>query len=419
MKVIVMGAGVVGVSTAWFLAKAGHDVTVIDRRPAAALETSFANGSQLSVSQSEPWANPRAPMKVLKWLLKEDAPLLFKLRLDPRQWSWGLRFLWECRASRTQHNILQMLNLGLYSRAALHDIRAETGIQYDQLQRGIVCIYDDQAEFDAAVDTALFMQHYGVNRRLVTASELIEIEPALTAMGSKLVGGTFCEEDESGDARMFTQKLAALAQEKGVRFVWNTRINSLLRGDGALSGISITNAEGFFETMTADAYVLALGSESPNLTAPLGLNLPIYPAKGYSATLDILDPALAPTVSITDEAHKIVFSRLGSRLRIAGTAELNGYSTVLNPVRCDALIRRARHLFPGVAAYDSPQFWTGLRPATPSNVPCIGRAQGWRNLFLNTGHGTLGWTEGPGSGRALADIVSNRIPELDFAFTGL
>ena len=416
MKVLVLGAGVLGTATAWYLVQQGHEVTVIDRREGPGLETSFANGGQISVCHAEPWANPDAPLKILQWLRRDDSPLLFRLRIDPAQWLWGIRFLYECRPSRTRANIAQIVKLSLYSRAALQELRAGTGIEYDALTRGILHYYTDRGEFDRAVASASLMNAYGLDRAVKTVDEAIAIEPALGHARDQIVGATYTPTDESGDAHKFTQELARMAAARGARFLYNRTIRAAGTEGDRVTGIVVKHGEGRDTMMTADAYVVALGSYSPLLTGPIGLYLPIYPAKGYSASAPVADPAAAPTVSLTDDSAKIVFSRLGERLRIAGTAELSGYSTDLNPVRCEALIRRAREMFPGAGDYDRATFWTGLRPSTPSNVPLVGRTK-FPNLFLNTGHGTLGWTMACGSGRALADIISGRVPEVDFKFT--
>ncbi|WP_308418651.1 D-amino acid dehydrogenase [Chitinimonas arctica] len=414
---MILGAGITGVSSAWFLREAGFDVTVLDRQPEAALETSFANGGQISVSQSEPWANPGAPLKVLKWLWRDDSPLLFRPRLDPRQWAWGLQFLRECTPGRTERNIIQMVNLGLYSRDTLRYLRESTGIRYDHLARGILQVYFDQQSFDAASDASALMRQYNCHREAITSERAIELEPALAGLAGRLSGAVYAVDDESGDARLFTQGLAELAAERGVEFRFNTCIRALHAEGGKISGVRICDSEGRQEDVQGDYYLVCLGSYSPQLLAPVGVHLPIYPTKGYSATISTEDYSGAPTISITDDAVKMVYTRLGDRIRIAGTAELNGYNTDLNPVRCEALTRRYFSLFPNSADPNSVQYWTGLRPSTPSNVPIIGRSA-LPNLYLNTGHGTLGWTEGPGSGRAIADIIAGKQPELAFDFVG-
>jgi len=418
MKVIVLGAGVVGTASAWFLRKAGHEVVVVDRQPGAGLETSYANGGQISVSHAEPWANPAAPLKVLKWLAKEDAPLLFRLRADWRQWRWGLKFLRECTPARTRHNIIQMVNLGLYSRALLGELRAETGIRYDHLERGILHFYTSQQEFDAAQEPARIMREFGCELDMKTPDQCVAIEPALAHARDRIVGGSMTPCDESGDAHLFTRRLADLCAANGVRFVYGASVAAIAAEGESVAHVEVVHDGGRRERIKGDGYVVALGSHSPRVLAPLGIDLDIYPAKGYSVTMPVLDPSAAYHVSLTDDEYKLVFSRLGDRLRVAGTCELNGYDTTLNEVRCRALVRRTEELFPGAGDDERAEYWTGLRPATPSNVPYIGRSK-YRNLYLNTGHGTLGWTHACGSGRAVADIVSGRAPEVDFAFTGV
>lgn len=427
MKVIVLGAGVIGTTSAWYLSQCGHEVTVIDRQAAAGMETSFANGGQISVSHALPWANPMAPLKALRWLAREDAPLLFRLRADPAQWRWGLRFLLECLPSRTLHNTVQAVNLGLYSRAALQALRRETGIQYDQLEKGILHFYTSQSDFDAAQGPARVMREHGCDIDMLDPETILRIEPALKNARRMIVGASMARSDESGDAHQFTQALAGMAAQRGVRFLHQTSIRAIVGGSGSIQKVVVNHAgdgavglngdsnKGPEESLQADAYLLALGSYSATMVKPLGIDLVIYPAKGYSVTLPVMNPALAHTVSLSDDRHKLVFSRLGNRLRIAGTAEFNGFNTDLNPVRCRALVRRAMELFPGAGDPAQAQFWTGLRPATPSNLPCIGRTR-YPNLFVNTGHGTLGWTHACGSGHAIAQIISGRKPEVDFVF---
>ncbi|MFM8638974.1 MAG: D-amino acid dehydrogenase [Betaproteobacteria bacterium] len=418
MKVIVLGAGLLGVTSAYFLRQQGHDVTVIDRQASPAAETSFANGGQISVSHAEPWANPSAPLKVLKWLGKEDAPLLFRVRADMRQWLWGLQFLRECTPARTRHNIEQIVRLGTYSRDTLQQLRAERGIQYDQRTQGILHFYTNPQEFEGAEGPAAQMRALGCDRRVISADEAVKLEPALAHIRPQLAGATYTAEDESGDANQFARELVKRCEQDGVQFLMSHTITALREVGGKIDHVEATDSEGRFQRIKADAYVLAMGSLSPLYAKPLGIELPIYPAKGYSVTMPVKDARMAHQVSLTDDEYKLVFSRLGDRLRIAGTAELNGYDRDLNRVRCEAIVRRVEELFPGAGHLDQAQFWTGLRPATPSNVPIIGRSK-VKNLFLNTGHGTLGWTHACGSGKSIARIVSGLQPEVNFAFAGM
>ena len=384
---------------------------MIERQPLSAQETSFANGGQISVSHAEPWANPRAPWIALKWLGREDAPLLWRLRADAAQWNWGLRFLRECTAARARANVGAIVRLGLASRAALQALRRELALEYDQLERGILHFYTDLREFEHAVPQAALMREFGCERVPQTAAECLAIEPALAGSRVPVVGGTYTAGDESGDARKFTEALARHAAARGVRFRHGESVKALQVEGGRLTGVRLASGE----CVSADITVLALGSYSPLLLKPLGVRLPVYPAKGYSVTLDLAEGVAAPTVSLTDDGHKIVFSRLGQTLRVAGTAEFNGYDTSVNPVRCAALRFRIGELFPALAGVKELDRWAGLRPATPGNVPLIGdmAGAGLAGLWLNTGHGTLGWTLACGSGRLLADLVSGRDPDLD------
>jgi D-amino-acid dehydrogenase len=418
MHVVVLGAGLLGVTSAYFLRQQGHDVTVIDRQATPAAETSFANGGQISVSHAEPWANPGAPLKVLKWLGKEDAPLLFRVRADLRQWLWGLQFLRECTPARTRHNIAQIVRLGTYSRDTLQALRRERAIAYDERTQGILHFYTNEKEFAAAEGPAAQMRALGCDRRVISADEAVKIEPALRHIRPQLAGATYTAEDESGDANRFARELVKRCEEDGVRFLLSHTVTALRAAGGELDHVEATDGEGRFRQIRADAYVLAMGSLSPLYAQALGISLPIYPAKGYSVTMPVKDASMAHQVSLTDDEYKLVFSRLGNRLRIAGTAELNGYDRDLNRVRCEAIVQRVEQLFPGAGDTTQAQFWTGLRPATPSNVPIIGRSK-LKKLFLNTGHGTLGWTHSCGSGKSIARIVSGLKPEVDFAFAGV
>lgn len=416
MRVLVLGAGVIGVTTAYYLRQQGCEVAVVDRQAVPAAETSFANGGQISVSHAEPWANPGAPWKALKWMLKDDAPLLFRLRADLRQWLWSLRFLYECTPWRTRNNIRQIVHLGTYSRGKLQELRQKTGLQYEQRTQGILHFYTSEQEFTAAIEPTRQMQELGCDRRMVNADDAVAIEPALRHIRPQLVGATYTAADESGDAQQFTRALADLCQSQGVQFLMNHTVTALRTDNERLHHVEATDASGSYRELTADAYVLSLGSYSPLFAQTLGIPLHVYPAKGYSVTMPVADPSMAHQVSLTDDEYKLVFSRLGDRLRIAGTAELNGYDRNLDPLRCAAIVRRVEELFPGAGDSKQAQYWSGLRPATPSNVPYIGRSR-LPNLFLNTGHGTLGWTHGCGSGATVADLICGRRPDLDFSFT--
>jgi len=301
MKVLVLGAGVIGVTSAWYLAKDGHDVTVLDRQPTAGLETSFANGGQISVSHAEPWANPGAPAKIFKWLGREDAPLLFRLRADPRQWTWGLRFLFECLPQRTRRNTLIILRLGLYSRDLLKSLRGETGVQYDHLEKGILQIHTDAGEFEAAHARIELLRSHGCEMHIKSVQECMDLEPALRATRIGLIGGTYAPDDESGDAHQFTGSLAELCRERGVQFGYEHAIESLnIEGD-AVIGAVVRDPEGRRELVKADAFLVALGSYSPLLLSPAGIRVPVYPVKGYSVTVPLTHPEAAPTLCLSDE----------------------------------------------------------------------------------------------------------------------
>lgn len=411
-SITVLGAGVVGITSAWYLAAEGYEVTVIDRQMAPAQETSFANGGQISVSHAEPWANPAAFWRILKWLGREDAPLLWRLRADFDQWLWGVQFLRECTAAKTRTNIQSIVQLGLISRRELGTLREALALDYDQLTRGILHIYADQREFDHALLQATLMREFGCDRVPKTQIECELIEPAIKQSTMSIIGGTYTADDESGDAQKFTELLAQQAAARGVHFRFGETVTALQRNGERITGVTLATGE----MVASDATVLALGSYSPLLLRPLGIRLPIYPGKGYSATFALPDgtlPSEIPTVSLTDDGAKIVFSRLGKRLRVAGTAEFSGYDLALNPIRCAAMVKRACRLFPALSSVRDIEYWAGLRPVTPSNVPLISdmRSAGLAGLWLNTGHGTLGWTLACGSARLLADLIVGREPE--------
>ena len=436
MKVVVLGAGIIGISTAWHLLERGHQVTVVDRQPDAALETSFANAAQISVSYCEPWANRDAPLKALKWMFSQDAPLLFRPQLDPRQWLWGFKFLGQCNDAAFERNVQQLIALGAYSHVTLKDVVRATGIDYHRLERGIAHYYTDAKSFDTAGDAAALMRRHGVERRVVSTAELLVIEPALTPFAPHIVGGTYTASDESGDARVFTQALAQRCAGRGAKFLYGHRVTRLERVGGAVQSVAIeaindgANSPNHFKNipaLTADAFVVACGSYTAPLLRTVGVDLPIYPGKGYSATFRLLRPEAAPTVSLIDDHVKCAMSRLGDHLRVAGTIELGGFdmslTTPLARARCALLARRVEEVLPGVcdtrleAAGGTPHFWTGLRPATPTNIPYIGKTPVGK-LWVNAGHGTLGWTHGAGSGKALAELISGEKPATAFGFYG-
>ena len=429
MRVVVLGAGIIGVSTAWHLMQRGHEVTLVDRQADAALETSFANAAQISVSYCEPWANREAPLKALKWMFSATSPLLFRPQLDPAQWRWGLQFLGQCNDAAFERNVAQLVALGSYSHAALKDVVRDTGIEYNRLERGIAHYYSDQKSFDGAADAAAVMQKFGVKRRVIDRAELLQIEPALNAFAERIVGGTYTPSDESGDARVFTQQLAALCARRGAQFLFGHDIERIETASGAAQQVRVRDRiTGQGRALQADAYVVACGSYTTRLLKSVGVHVPIYPGKGYSATLPLLRPEQAPTVSMIDDAYKLAMSRLGNELRVAGTIELGGFDlaldTPLAKKRCAMLVKRIEEVFPGVADTRTPeeggdpQFWTGLRPATPTNIPLIGRTK-IDKLWINAGHGTLGWTHGAGSGKALAELISGEVPAMRFGFVGM
>ena len=428
MNVMVLGAGVIGVSTAWHLLQRGHSVTLVDRQPDAALETSFGNAAQISVSYCEPWANRAAPLKALKWLFDPEGPLKLRPQLDPAQWRWILQFLAQCNDAAFERNVTQIVALGRYSHEALKQVVADTGITYQRLTKGIAHYYSSQKALDEAGTAADLMRRHGVNRRVVSRQELLRLEPALQSYAEHLVGGTYTESDESGDCRVFTQALLRRCEARGLLSWMSHDIEQIQTTGRCLQAVQIrSRLDGSVRTLRADAAVVACGSYSTALMRQVGVRLPIYPGKGYSATLNLIEPEAAPQVSLIDDQRKIAISRLGQQLRVAGTIELGGFDlsldTPLARRRAEMLVRRIEEVFPGVAdtrlARDGgdPRLWCGLRPATPSNIPVMGQSP-VRGLWVNAGHGTLGWTHAAGSGKALAELISGEQPAIRFDFWG-
>lgn len=408
MNAIVLGAGVVGTTTAWFLKKQGFDVLVIDRQNQAAQETSFANGGQISVSHALPWANPHVFGNVWRWLFKKNAPLLWHFRADFNQWRWAAQFLWQCQENKTRKNVAAILNLALFSRQTLQKLRQEEHLEYAQKTRGILHLYDNERELHHAQQAVRWMQEFGLERKWLNKEEALTLEPSLKHSHKNIIGADFTPSDESGDACLFTQELAQKAQQQGVQFLFNTHAQKLIGNNGKIAGVLIENHNHpHNQLLTADYYVVALGSFSAPFLKNLGINLPICPAKGYSITLSLTPQSIAPEVSLTDDSKKLVFSRLNNRLRVAGTAEFNGFNLNLDLPRAQNILNETLEWFPHIHFTGEPHFWCGLRPATPSNCPLIGKTT-FDNLWLNTGHGTLGWTLSCGSAYLLAQMMANK-----------
>jgi D-amino-acid dehydrogenase len=409
MKVLVLGAGVVGVASAYYLARAGHEVTVLDRQPAAGLETSFANAGQVSPGYSSPWAAPGIPLKALRWLVMQHRPLVIWPVPDPAMWRWGIAMLVNCTSSAYARNKARMVRLAEYSRECLIALRQETAITYDDRQRGTLQLFRTQKQLDhVGADTAVLDQ-YKVPYEILDPSGCIGAEPALATARTGFAGGLRLPNDETGDAHQFTQRLAAIAAGLGVTFRYGVTINALRTEPGRIA--SVETSAGM---MTADRYVLALGSYSPLLLRAHGIRLPVYPVKGYSITVPITDADAAPVSTVMDETYKVAVTRLGERIRVGGTAELAGFSHRLREPRRATLETSVTDLFPRGGDVAKATFWTGLRPMTPDGTPVIGQSK-LSNLFLNTGHGTLGWTMACGSGQLMADLVSGRTPAIEHA----
>ncbi len=410
MKLCVLGAGITGVTSAYMLAKNGHDVTVIDRQDGAAKECSFANGGQLSYSHAEPWANPYVFPKLWKWMWQEDAPLVLRFSLDPHMIRWGTLFLMNCLPARARRHAEVHLRLGLYSKRIMERMIEETAIDFGYLNKGILHVFSDQKTYDHACNHAEFQASLGCHETVLNRSQMLEMEPSLTHARDNLVGGIHASIDASGDIHVFTQKLAALCAEKyGVKFVYGRTIKALHQAEGRISHIETD--QGYDSSF--DGYVMSLGAHSAVLLRTIGMYVPIYPMKGYSITFDATPDT--PTLSITDAARKIVYSRLGNKVRVAGTAEFAGYNDTIRPYRVGAIVRGVEQLFPK-APVASRSEWACLRPSTPDGPPMLGTTP-FANLYMNTGHGTLGWTQAAGSAAILADVVEGKSPEIPL--TGL
>lgn len=406
MKVIVLGSGVIGVSTAYYLAKAGHEVVVLDRQPAAGMETSFANAGEVSPGYSAPWAGPGMPLKAIKWMLQKRAPLVIRPRIDIYMFRWLYRTLMNCNLPSYRANKSRMLRVATYSRACLEQLRQETGIAYEERCRGTLQMFRDQKGLDDAAKDVEILREFGIEHALLDRAGCIGREPALKHVAEKVAGGLLLPGDETGDCLLFTQRLAERAATLGVDFRYGTTITRLVVEGGKVKHVETSNGR-----ETADAYVAALGSYTPLLVRPHGIRTQVYPVKGYSVTVPVIDEDGAPVSTMMDEKSKVAITRLGDRIRAAGTAELTGYNLTLSHDRCAMLFHIVKDLFPRGGDLTEVKFWTGLRPMIPDGGPLIGPTR-LANLYLNTGHGTLGWTMGPGSGRILADLLSGRAPEI-------
>lgn len=413
MKIVVLGSGVIGVTSAWYLAKAGHEVTVIDRQPAPALETSFANAGEVSPGYSAPWAAPGIPLKAIKWMFMKHAPLIIQPRPDWTKLSWMARMLMNCTSDAYAVNKSRMVRLAEYSRDCLADLRQETGLRYDERMQGTLQLFRSDKQVDAAAKDIAVLKADGVPFEVLSPDECVAAEPGLANAREKIAGGLRLPGDETGDCFKFTNGLAAMAEASGVTFRYGVGIDGLEQDGGRI--VAVRTSAG---RVTADAFVVALGSYSPFLVRPLGIDLPVYPVKGYSITVPITDEARAPVSTVMDETHKIAITRLGDRIRVGGMAEIAGFDMSLSPKRRATLEHSVEDLFGGAGDQSRATFWCGLRPMTPDGTPVVGRT-GFANLFLNTGHGTLGWTMAAGSGRVLADIVSGRATDIDSADLGL
>lgn len=413
MRVVVLGAGVIGVTSAWYLAQAGHEVTVIDRQSGPALETSFANAGEISPGYASPWAAPGIPMKALKWLFMRHAPLILQPKVDMARLDWIVQMLGNCNAQAYAINKSRMVRLAEYSRDVLRDLRGATGISYDERTRGTLQLFRTQKQVDAAYKDIAVLKADGVPFEVLTPEQCVAAEPGLATSYNKIAGGLRLPGDETGDCFKFTNRLAEMAAAAGVTFRYGVAINSLDRQGDRITGVETSEGR-----VTADAYVLALGSYSPALVKPLGMKLPVYPVKGYSITVPIVDERCAPVSTVMDETFKIAITRLGDRIRVGGMAEISGFDATLHPRRQATLTHSVEDLFGGAGDQSKAVFWSGLRPMTPDGTPVVG-ATPLANLWLNTGHGTLGWTMSTGSARVLADLVSGRVPEIDTSDLGL
>jgi len=409
MKVAILGSGVIGVTSAWYLAQAGHEVTVIDRQDGPALETSFANAGEISPGYASPWAAPGIPMKALRWLFMKHAPLILRPQMDMAMLRWMTAMLGNCNERSYAINKSRMVRLAEYSRDRLIELRRETGISYDERTQGTLQLFREQKQLDGIAKDIAVLQADGVPFEVLDAAGCVAAEPGLASSGVPLAGGLRLPNDETGDCFKFTNALGEMAKAAGVTFLNGHSIGRIVEQNSKISHVETNRGH-----VIADAYLVAMGSYSPLLLAPLGIRLPVYPVKGYSITVPIVEESRAPVSTLLDESYKVAITRLGDRIRVGGMAELSGYSRGLPKARRDTLEYSVQSLFPGAGNLSRASFWSGLRPMTPDSTPVIGATR-LSNLFLNGGHGTLGWTMACGSGQVIADIISGRKPAIETA----
>ncbi|MGY2576133.1 D-amino acid dehydrogenase [Vibrio sp. C8] len=413
MEVIVLGSGVVGLTSAWYLSQAGHSVTVVDRQPRSAEETSFANAGQISYGYSSPWAAPGIPQKAIKWLFEKHAPLKVKPSLDPQMLQWMTQMLANCQLARYQINKSRMLAIANHSRECLKELKKHHNVEYQGRQKGTLQVFRTEKQLISIEKDMKLLEQSGVRFELMDVASCIKQEPGLTPVQDKLVGGLYLPDDETGDCYLFCQQLTELAKSQGVQFKFDTQIQSL-----EIEGKKIMGVQTDKGLLKADAYVVALGSFSKQMLKPLGVDVPVYPVKGYSLTLPIVNEELAPTSTVMDETYKVALTRFDDRIRVAGTAELAGFDPAIPTARKETIEMVARDLFPQGGDFSKAEFWTGFRPMTPDGTPIIGSTP-IENLYTNTGHGTLGWTMACGSGQILSDIITHGDAKIDVTGLGV
>lgn len=407
MHVYVLGSGVVGTTTAYYLAKKGFEVTVIDRQEGVALETSFANAGEISPGYSTPWAAPGLPLKAIKWLFQKHAPLIIKITPDLAQYRWMWQLLRNCNAKSYAINKERMLRVAEYSRACLQQLREDTGITYEERQLGTIQLFRTQQQLDDVGKDINVLKETGVPFECLDKAGILRYEPGLQDKIDEFVGALRLPGDETGDCFLFTQRLAELAKTMGVKFRFNHHIDRFEYAGGEIQGVWING-----KLETADAYVVALGAYSTALLKPVGIDLPIYPLKGFSLTVPITDESKAPQSTVLDETYKVALTRFDHRIRMGGMAGINGFDLTLKEKYLATMHEIFNHVFPGSGDLKEASFWTGLRPATPDGTPIIGKTR-YANLWINSGHGTLGWTMGCGSASYLADLMAGHEPEIN------